>query len=46
MAPVSNTEMGGETLLSTSAGMRLLGLIARNSGLNWSQRPMFTQCVS
>jgi hypothetical protein len=27
------------------AGMRLLGLIARNSGLNWSPRPMFTGII-
>jgi hypothetical protein len=27
---------------STIAGMRLFGLMARNSGLNWSPAPMFT----
>ena len=45
MAPVSNTGTGGPPpggSWSIMAGMRLLGLIFRNSGLNWSPLPMFT----
>jgi len=39
MAPLSNTETGSPPSAgawSTMAGMRLFGLIARKSGLNWS----------
>ena len=45
MAPDSKTLMGDPPPLgswSTMAGMRLFGLIARNSGLNCSPFPMST----
>jgi hypothetical protein len=45
MAPVSNTENGpppSDGAWSTMAGMRLLGLIARNSGLNCSPARILT----
>ena len=45
MAPDSKTETGGPPpagALSTMAGMRLFGLMARKSGANCSPRPMFT----
>jgi len=43
MAPDSKTGTGSpSTSWSTIAGIRLLGLIARKSGLNWSPRPMLT----
>ena len=45
MAPDSKMEIGAPPpigSLSTMAGMRLLGAIFRNSGENWSPRPMFT----
>ena len=50
MAPDSNTVTGpppcaGPGSWSTIAGMRLFGLIARNSGLNWSPAPMLTGMV-
>src|ERR687895_445383 len=47
MAPDSNSAIGlplGPSR-STIAGMRLLGLIFRNSGLNWSPSPMSTACT-
>ena len=48
MAPLSKIEIGAPPgpSGSTIAGMRLLGLIARNSGLNWSPRPMLTGLIS
>jgi hypothetical protein len=45
IAPDSNTDTGAPPpggSSSTMAGMRLLGLILRNSGLNCSPVPMFT----
>jgi hypothetical protein len=43
MAPDSNTGIGPSGVSrSTIAGMRAFGLIAMNSGLNWSPAPMFT----
>ena len=44
IAPDSNSEIGLPSGPSGSviAGIRLLGLIARNSGLNWSPAPMLT----
>ena len=48
MAPDSNTDIGcppGPSG-STIAGMRLLGLMARNPGSNCSPRPMFTVTIS
>ena len=48
MAPDSKTEIGLPPGPSGSmiAGMRLLGEIARNSGLNWSPVPMLTGLIS
>ena len=46
MAPDSNTETGPPAPSgSTMAGIRLFGLMARNSGLNWSPTPMFTGTI-
>jgi hypothetical protein len=45
-APDSKTVIGpSSTSWSTIAGMRLFGLIARNSGLNWSPRPILTGII-
>jgi hypothetical protein len=45
MAPDSNTEIGRPPgpLWSTSAGILLLGEMARNSALNWSPLLMLTK---
>jgi len=42
IAPDSNSEIGCPSgpSRSTIAGILLFGLIARNSGLNWSPAPM------
>jgi hypothetical protein len=48
IAPDSNSDIGLPPPVgsgSTIAGMRLLGEIARNSGLNWSPLPMFTGTI-
>ena len=44
MAPDSNSDW--PLSRSTIAGMRLLGLILRNSGLNWSPLPMSMACAA
>jgi hypothetical protein len=48
MAPDSNSDIGlppGPSR-STMAGILLLGLIFRKSGLNWSPAPMSMACTS
>jgi hypothetical protein len=47
MAPDSISEMGWPSgpSESTMAGILLFGLMARNSGLNWSPAPMSTACT-
>ena len=48
IAPDSNTLIGAPPpagAWSTSAGMRLLGPIFRNSSLNWSPLPMLTGTI-
>ncbi len=45
MAPDSKMATGSPPpvgALSTITGMRWLGFIFRNAGVNWSPRPMFT----